>query len=321
MEPKKLSQYTAIIESGINNLNLPEKKYPTLYCPITYALEKGGKRLRPVLVLMACEALGTDCSAALDAAIGVEMFHNFTLVHDDIMDRSPMRRGKPAVHARWDEATAILSGDAMVTLAAIYASKVDAGILPQVTHAFHATAMAVYEGQALDMEFENRTDVSIDEYIRMIGLKTGALIGGALEIGALIGGADAVTCRALYDFGYTIGLAFQICDDYLDVYGNEIEFGKPIGGDICNNKKTWLLLSALTHGSKELEMAMQMPAGKEKVACITDIFTNLGIHTLALREIEHYHTMALHALQRASLPECWEKTFSELAARLINRKK
>ncbi|MDE6023567.1 MAG: polyprenyl synthetase family protein, partial [Muribaculaceae bacterium] len=240
----RISEYSSLAEETIRSLSFPGSDLDGLYAPITYGMQSGGKRLRPTLVLMAADAFGNCPQKALKAAAGIEMYHNFTLLHDDVMDKSELRRGRPTVHAKWDESTAILSGDTMLTVATQLISEVDDNILRPVLDTFDAQAIKVYEGQRLDMDFETKEDVSIDEYIEMIKAKTGALLGGAAKIGALIGGASYEDAELMDEFGIMLGVAFQIEDDYLDTFGNADTFGKPIGGDINNNKKTFLMVKA-----------------------------------------------------------------------------
>ena len=216
-----------------------------LYEPIAYTMDLGGKRLRPALVLMACEAMGGDVKKAIKPAVGLELFHNFTLLHDDVMDNADVRRGKPTVHRRWNDNTAILSGDAMLTMSSQYVAQVEPAVLPEIMRLFNQTAMEIYEGQQYDMDFEVRNNVTIEEYIDMIRLKTSVLIGCACKMGALIAGASEANAQALYETGLYLGLAFQLQDDVLDVWGDEATFGKAIGGDIMNNKKTFLLIGAM----------------------------------------------------------------------------
>ena len=234
---------------GIFEQELRSMKWPReprlLYEPIAYSLEEGGKRIRPVALLMACSAFRGGIDAAKPAAMAIEVFHNFTLLHDDIMDRSDMRRGKPAVHTRWNDNVAILSGDAMMIWAYRLLSQCDEAVLPQLLAVFTDVAVGVCEGQQYDMDFESRDDVTVEEYLRMIELKTAVLLAGALKIGALCGGAEPVQAELLYRFGIDLGMAFQLQDDLLDTYGDPAVFGKPVGGDILVGKKTYLLTTAL----------------------------------------------------------------------------
>lgn len=324
MRPRNYSEYLDDVNLSICRTveKFPTKEYPLLYSPIEYALKGGGKRLRPVLAMMAYEALGGQSKKVIDLAIGIEIFHNFTLLHDDVMDKSPMRRGRATVHEKWDVATAILSGDAMLTLATDLISSADKD--NKLIVEFNHCAMAVYEGQALDMEFESRDDVTVGEYVKMIGLKTGALLGGAMKLGALAAGADDKVAGYLYDFGYKLGLAFQIWDDYLDVYGDSDKFGKPIGGDIDNNKKTWLLLEALNSDKEanvNLRKAMMLCRGKEKREKVTEIFNSLKMKERVGIEVAKYCNEAEASLMEAGLNENWNNAFIMILKNLIGREK
>ena len=238
---KPFQEYLDTVNQAIAAIPYPAAP-SQLYEPIAYHMALGGKRIRPVLLLMACDAMGGDPDAALDAAVGLEMFHNFTLLHDDVMDNADVRRGKPTVHRRWDDNTAILSGDTMLTIATQYIARTMSW---PVMDLFNQTAIEIYEGQQWDMDYENRNDVTADEYINMIRLKTSVLLGCALKMGALIADADDHEADVLYQAGVNVGLAFQLRDDVLDVWGDPATFGKEIGGDIMNNKKTYLLISAM----------------------------------------------------------------------------
>lgn len=320
----RISEYSAMAEAKIRSLPFPGGNLDGLYAPITYGMQAGGKRLRPTLLLMAADAFGGDASKALKAAVGIEMFHNFTLLHDDVMDNSDTRRGRPTVHAKWDANTAILSGDTMLTLATQLMMNVDDNILRPVLGTFNAQAIKVYEGQQLDMGFEDRDDVTLEEYIEMIKGKTGALLGGAAKIGALIGGASAEDAERMYDFGMMLGIAFQIEDDYLDTFGNADTFGKPIGGDINNNKKTFLMTKALSandSNSKALRIALQMPAGPTKVKTVTKIYEAMGIPSICKSEVAAYSSKALAAVKKTSLCDDKREAFRKLIDKLIDRNK
>lgn len=322
--PRKYNEYVEEVEQAIKGIELPVDKYPQLYEPIAYALSGGGKRLRPVMTLMGCEAMGREAHHAISAAVGIEMFHNFTLLHDDVMDHSSLRRGRATVHVKWDTATAILSGDTMLTLADGYIREVDDDKLRDVMEVYARVALDVYEGQALDMHYETCGNVSTADYIRMISLKTGSLIGGAVKLGAMIGGASKHTADALYDFGMQLGLAFQICDDYLDVYGDIEKFGKPIGGDIDNNKKTWLLLKAMETSATTaaaIKEAMKLAAGAEKRRVVKELYDQSAVRQEALKAIQHYCELALSALNTCEIGEDWKEAFRKLAYSLTVREK
>ena len=232
-----------IIQNGIDHIKYPDLA-PRLYDPVRYTMESGGKRLRPLLVLMATNLFKEDITPAIQPALGIEMYHNFTLLHDDVMDKAPERRGRATVHVKWDDNTAILSGDAMQALAYQLIAETPAYCLKEVIDVFNTTNIEIDEAQQLDMEFETRNDVRTEEYIEMIRLKTSVLLGCALKVGALVGQATPAQVQALYDFGINLGLAFQLQDDWLDCWGNPLTFGKRIGGDILCDKKTFLRIQA-----------------------------------------------------------------------------
>lgn len=244
--------FAHIVEEAIKNLSYPTVA-PKLYDPIRYTLEGGGKRLRPVLCLATYAALShRDPQEAVDQALAVELFHNFTLLHDDVMDNADLRRGRPTVHRKWSVPVAILSGDAMLTMASQQLAKGAGDLLEPLNECFNTTAMEVYQGQQLDMEFESRDNVTVDEYNFMIGLKTSVLLGCACRLGAIMARASEAEAKAMYDYGYALGMAFQLRDDWLDTFGDAALFGKEIGGDIVNRKKTWLLITALGLEPEEL---------------------------------------------------------------------
>src|SRR6202012_116375 len=281
-----LRKLQALISNSVDELKFPE--YPgQLYEPISYILSLGGKRMRPALLLMACELFGGDVNKAISPALAIEVFHNFTLMHDDIMDNAPIRRGKTPVHERWNKNVAILSGDVMLIEGYKLMMQVDNSILRHVMDIFNETAVGVCEGQQLDMEFETRNNVSIDEYINMIRLKTAVVLGGALKIGAIIGGASANDADLIHTFGEQLGIAFQLQDDILDVYGNPEKFGKLVGGDIISNKKTYLLLKALeladSRQSTELNkwLTNSNTDPKDKVTAVTELYNQLQIRHYA----------------------------------------
>lgn len=244
--------FAHIVEEAIKNLSYPTVA-PKLYDPIRYTLEGGGKRLRPVLCLATYAALShRDPQEAVNQAVAVELFHNFTLLHDDVMDNADLRRGRPTVHRKWSVPVAILSGDAMLTMASQQLAKGAGDLLAPLEECFNTTAMEVYQGQQLDMEFESRDNVTVDEYNFMIGLKTSVLLGCACRLGAIMARASEAEAKAMYDYGYALGMAFQLRDDWLDTFGDAALFGKEIGGDIVNRKKTWLLITALGLEPEEL---------------------------------------------------------------------
>ena len=278
-----------------------------LYEPIAYALEQGGKRLRPVLVLMACDLFGGNIEDAVYPAMGLEIFHNFTLLHDDIMDNAPLRRGKETVFQKWDKNTAILSGDTMFVMAYEYVARTDASLLPMVLNLFNDTARMVCEGQQYDMNFESQANITIPDYMMMIRLKTAVLIACSLKLGAIIAKADATHIEKIYDFGIELGLAFQLQDDFLDAFGDTAKFGKAIGGDIATNKKTFLYLKAfeLAKGDAMANLAKYVEGNEitasQKVAGILDIYRELNIREITLLEIEQHHLKALEILHSVDL--------------------
>lgn len=321
---KKFSDYSAYIEGVIRNFNLPGGDLSGLYEPVSYSMSAGGKRLRPSLVLMAADAFGDAADKAVNAAVGLEMFHNFTLLHDDVMDNSALRRGRPSVHARWDVNTAILSGDTMLTLATQCVSEVSDAILRPVLAAFNDMALRVYEGQRLDMDFESNDKVTLDDYLRMISCKTGALLGASSRIGALIGGATAEDAAMMAEYGLMLGIAFQIQDDWLDVFGDSTTFGKPIGGDINNNKKSFLLLTALAEVGPDTEAlveAMKLPAGDTKVKIVTRLYERMDMTAKCKAAIQHYSSKALASLKSTSLSDEAREPFRLLVEKLTGRKK
>lgn len=298
-----------------------------LYEPISYTMGLGGKRVRPSLVLMSCDAFGGNVSDAVAPAVGLELFHNFTLLHDDVMDKADIRRGKPTVHIKWNENTAILSGDAMLTMATQYIAKAPVDVMPSVMSLYNTTAMEIYEGQQYDMEFEQRIDVKEEEYLNMIRLKTSVLLGCGCKMGAIIAGADEADAELMYRFGEMTGLAFQLQDDLLDVYGDEKTFGKAIGGDILNNKKTFMLIKALemAKGDDHKELMAwinaENPDKAEKIAAVTNIYTRVGVREMVENRIAAYNAEALAALDKVNMPEDGKNAFREFAYNLMNRNK
>lgn len=298
-----------------------------LYDPITYVLALGGKRLRPVLMLLAYNLYKADVSSIFPQAAGIETYHNFTLLHDDLMDKADMRRNKPTVHKKWDENTAILSGDTMLILAfQLMMQQCPVAYMQQVMAVFGQTALEVCEGQQWDMEFESRMDVSVDEYIEMIRLKTSVLLAGALKIGAILGGASEADTKLLYDFGVKMGLAFQLQDDYLDVYGDPVVFGKKIGGDILCNKKTYMLITALNLAEGEMrdELYRWIECTdfnpEEKIAAVTAIYNKVGIAGLCEEQINKYYTEGLELLDKVSVEVGLKENLRTFVCQLMNRK-
>lgn len=299
---------------------------PELYEPVRYAMALGGKRTRPLMVLLACDMFGGDVQKATDAAVGIELFHNFTLLHDDIMDQAPLRRGKETVYKRWDTNRAILSGDTMFAMANRYMLHTPASCMAQVLEIFNRTAVEVCEGQQLDMNFETQKEVSVPDYLEMIRLKTAVLLAASLQIGALTAGASSSASNLLYKCGISLGLAFQLTDDLLDVYGDELTFGKMTGGDIVANKKTFLYLTALEHASEVQRASLvrlfsDTPENSgEKIKNVRAIFDSLGVMELTRKVIESYFDLAMEQLKAIDLPEKNTEVFRNYAASLMQRK-
>ena len=318
---KTFQEYLETVNQAIAAIPYPAAP-DKLYEPISYHMALGGKRVRPVLTLMACEAMGGELSQALDAAVGLEMFHNFTLLHDDVMDNADVRRGKTTVHRRWNANTAILSGDTMLTIATQYIARTANW---QVMDLFNKTAIEIYEGQQWDMDYEHRTDVTVEEYVNMIRLKTSVLLGCALKTGALIADADEQQANLLYGAGVNMGLAFQLRDDVLDVWGDPATFGKEIGGDIMNNKKTFLLINAirLAQGddADELRHWLNDPYATRdnKVAGVTALYERLGVRDLAEDAIASYNDLAIAAFNQVKMSDEDKTAFISLANRLSGR--
>ncbi|WP_395626919.1 polyprenyl synthetase family protein [Daejeonella sp.] len=318
-----IEQLQALINKAINDTQYTEQPVE-LYEPISYLMELGGKRMRPVLVLVSTELFGGQVLKALDAAIGIEIFHNFTLMHDDIMDKAPIRRGKPTVHVKWNESAAILSGDVMFVEAYKLMIKVEDNILRDVLAIFSETASGVCQGQQADMNFENRNDVSLAEYLEMIRQKTAVLLAGSMQIGALIGGAAQNQAKLLYEFGQNLGLAFQLQDDILDVYGDPEKFGKQVGGDILSNKKTFMLIKAkeLAKGNIANELIQWIETSNNptaKVEAITNIYNQLEVRKLATFLMEDYVNKALHALDQIAVEAGKKELLKGFAEQLLIR--
>ncbi|ANQ51247.1 polyprenyl synthetase family protein [Flammeovirga sp. MY04] len=297
----------------------------TLYEPLRYILKIGGKRLRPALTLLGAYLFDEDFKKALSPAMGVEIFHNFTLMHDDIMDEAPLRRGQVTVHEKWNPNVAILSGDVMLVKAYEYIMQVDDKILRQAINLFNKCAAEVCEGQQFDMDFEERDTVGEEEYVEMIRLKTAVLIGFALRLGALIGGASDEQSLVVEEFGVNVGLGFQLKDDILDVYADPEKFGKQVGGDIISNKKTLMLINALQQAqgddAKELNAWIEATNfdKSEKVKAVTDIYNRLGIKELATAKSNEYFDKGFAALDRLDVPEEKKQLLREFGVYLLNR--
>ena len=298
-----------------------------LYDSIEYVLGLGGKRLRPVLMLLAYNLYKEDVTRIFSQAAGIETYHNFTLLHDDLMDKADMRRNKPTVHKKWDENTAILSGDAMLILAYQFMMKeCSLECVERVMEVFGRTALEVCEGQQWDMEFEHRLDVTVDEYIEMIRLKTSVLLAAALKIGAILGGAPEKDAQLLYDFGIKMGLAFQLQDDYLDVYGDPAVFGKKIGGDILCNKKTFMLITALNlaEGEDKETLLNWLRAtdyvAEEKIQSVTALYNKVGVPELCQARIDAYYKEGLELLDKVNVESSLKEELKKFVCHLMDRK-
>ena len=313
-----------LIERKLEEIQFPESPRE-LYDPIRYILNIGGKRIRPALVLLGANLFSDTIEEALYPAIAMEVFHNFTLLHDDLMDNSMIRRGKETVHLRWDPNIAILSGDAMSILANSFVSRVRPDILPLVLKTFNDTAVEVCEGQMMDMNFENRRDVSVDEYIRMIELKTSVLIAASLKIGGIIGGATDRQAHELYDFGRYLGIAFQLQDDYLDTYGDSQTFGKKIGNDILTNKKTFLMISALENSDPESLQRLKAWLMREeydpdeKITEVKAIYDECGVKDRTNEKIREYFEASIKELNRILIPEERKTVLRNFSEQLMKR--
>lgn len=294
----------------------------SLFEPISYILSIGGKRVRPALALMSYNLYKNDVEKAIPAALGVEVFHNFTLLHDDLMDRADVRRGKPTVHIKWSENRAILSGDAMLIEAYKEICKVETNCLAPCLDIFSKVATEICCGQQLDMEFETRLDVTAEEYIEMIRLKTAVLLGGSLQLGGIIAGAPEKDLTNLYDFGINIGLAFQLMDDILDVYGDPKTFGKRIGGDILCNKKTYMLITALNDdksGNLKSWIDKKEFNEEEKIKAVTALYNNLNIKGKAEQKVEEYYKKAIKSLDDVAVHIDTKQELYKLASNLKTR--
>ena len=322
---KTFNELQQLIASELEKTNW-SKEPRGLYEPIGYVFSMGGKRIRPVLTLMACNLFSEDVQSAVNTALGIEIFHNFTLLHDDIMDRADVRRGKPTVHQKWNENTAILSGDVMQIASYQFIAKTDSTFLKPVLDLFSQTAAEICEGQQYDVDFENRDEVSIEEYLEMIRLKTAVLLGCALKTGAWIGGAGEEDAQNLYDFGINIGLAFQLKDDLLDVYGDEASFGKKIGGDILCNKKTYLLIYALEHARGYDAVALKYwlnisdeKSFDDKIICITSLYNRIGVKAICEDKMRFFYRKAIANLEKVAILENNKQELRNLAEKLMYR--
>ena len=316
-------QILEAIEHYLGQIGYPEEP-GRLYAPISYSLTMTGKRLRPMLLMLTCGIFSDQPQAAMPAAAAVEVFHNFTLLHDDIMDNAAVRRGKPSVHAKWGQNVAILSGDAMMIYAYRLLSSVPANLLPQVLSTFNTMALEVCEGQQYDMDFEQKPKVSVVEYMHMIELKTSVLLAGSVVIGAMLGGASDEDCRRLRRFAVELGLAFQLQDDLLDSYGDQ-RLGKAIGGDILEGKKTYLMITAISRADEPTREVLrsthrsQMPDA-EKIATIKAVYDRLDIPRLTEQQISLRFERALGILDTLSVEKSRTERMREYALSLMGRK-
>lgn len=308
-------------EARFSHRHFPENP-ATLYDPAQYILGIGGKRIRPVLCLMACELFGDIRPDAFEVATAIELFHNFTLIHDDIMDKAPLRRGKSTVHAKYGENSALLAGDVMLTMAYEYLNRIEVNYLRKIMSLFNRTVLEVSEGQQLDMDFEQRNDVQMEEYIHMITLKTSVLLAASLKMGALLGGASQGNGDHLYKFGKHLGIAFQIQDDYLDAFGDPAKFGKQVGGDILSNKKTFLLLRTLSTAPAEQKTELERLMAEnppDKVTRVLKIMRSCGADRWANDLKDHYLNLALQNLEDVAVLSARKEPLKALAAFLVQR--
>ncbi|MCM1042267.1 MAG: polyprenyl synthetase family protein [Bacteroides sp.] len=327
---KDFNQLRLMIDEGLANLEIRHAAPQSLYTPAVYVLQQGGKRIRPVLALMACQLFGKDPQTALQPALGLEVFHNFTLLHDDVMDKASMRHGMPTVHVKWNANTAILSGDAMFAAAGSLIAKAPKACLPEVLDAFNALALGVCEGQQYDMDFESHATVALAEYMEMIRLKTAVLIAGALQIGAIIGGADTQDLQHLYSYGNKIGLAFQLQDDLLDLYADESKFGKKIGGDIRENKKTYLFIKGLEFlneaDGEKLQKIFSTPTTPlnedGKVTEVKALYQKIDLKSTVNKDIEALFEQAdaqLACIPESHIDPAAKKVLRDFVGKLLGR--
>ncbi|HSW67106.1 MAG TPA: polyprenyl synthetase family protein [Bacteroidales bacterium] len=316
--------YQSLVDEVIDNIHYPPKP-ALIYEPIRYTLANGGKRLRPVLALMSCDLTNGNCQDTLYPAVSLELLHNFTLIHDDIMDQAPLRRGKETVHCKWGTNVAILSGDALFSMAYDYLAKTNSAAIQHLLKTFNRIAVQICEGQQFDMDFENHNDVSIDEYIEMIRLKTAVFFGGCMQIGAIAGGASNEIATLLYNHGENLGIAFQLQDDILDAFGSEKQIGKKIGGDIAANKKTFLYLKALQLADNETSAKLRYLYSTKttneakKIDDVLQIFTQVNVRRHAEDLMDQYYQAAMFYLDRVAADTEKKKIFSDFVLRLIDR--
>lgn len=319
-----ITDYQNIISNHFKTLSVT-KEPKNLYEPIQYILGLGGKRIRPMLTLMIADILGSDANKALPAATAVEVFHNFSLIHDDIMDEAPLRRGHQTVHEKWDLNTGILSGDAMLILAYQFFEHYEPKIFQQLAKLFSKTALEVCEGQQYDVDFETRDDVTIPEYLKMIEYKTAVLVGAAMKMGAIVAEANEEQANLVYDFGLNLGIAFQLQDDYLDAFGDPITFGKQVGGDIIENKKTYLYLMATAHANEEVKnqlfhlFSLKPNDPSEKIELVKNIFRNSSADEMTKKAIQNYTQKAMDTLEAMQITEEKKQILRAFGENLMNR--
>lgn len=318
----EMQKYTAAIDAELSEIGLPTSP-EQLYDPLRYFLRIGGKRIRPMLTLLSAELFGVGMKKAMPQALCIEVFHNFTLIHDDIMDEAPLRRSQQTIHKKWNRDVAILSGDVLMIKAYQLLGNIDSKLLPAAFDLFNRTAIEVCEGQQMDMDFEERSNVSIDEYIEMIRLKTSVLLGCALEIGAIVSDSSVENRKAIYDFGQHIGIAFQIQDDILDLYADPDKFGKQVGGDVIANKKTILHLIALKNATREqLEVMKQLQKEQNlvlKVDRTRRLFDQLNVRSICENRMQEHYDIAMKSLAKVNVDESKKQKLIGLAAFLMNR--
>jgi len=319
-----VSQFQEIIKNHFEALQI-NKEPKNLYEPIAYILSLGGKRMRPVLTLMAAEIFNVSCEKAISAATAVEVFHNFSLIHDDIMDDAPLRRGNLTVHEKWDVNTGILSGDAMLILAYQFFESYEPVIFQQLAKLFSKTALEVCEGQQYDVDFETRDDVTIPEYLKMIEYKTAVLVGAAMKMGAIVAETSKENANLIYDFGLNLGIAFQLQDDYLDAFGDPETFGKQVGGDIIENKKTYLYLKALEFSKADDKeqllhlFSIQPTDNTNKIASVKEIFVSSGAANATQDTIKDYTLKAFDTLEKMEISDEKKMVLKVFGEKLMNR--
>lgn len=321
---QSISFYHEVISKHFQNLII-EREPKNLYEPISYILDLGGKRIRPVLTLMATEVYNTNYQKALNAATAIEIFHNFSLVHDDIMDDAPLRRGNETVHEKWNINTGILSGDAMLILAYQYFEAYEPKIFRELAKLFSKTALEVCEGQQYDVDFETRDDVTIPEYLKMIEYKTAVLVGAAMKMGAIVAETSEENANLIYDFGLNLGIAFQLQDDYLDAFGDPLTFGKQVGGDIIENKKTYLYLKAKEFGTTEEKsqlqhlFSIQPQDNTDKIKSVKTIFKTSGASNATQEAIKMYTLKAFETLEKMNIEADKKEVLRTFGENLMSR--